>query len=311
MLIEGIAEQATDLTVASGANRLAYQTASVHDANLWRYPTSPSREAPVQLIASAAFEGDASYSPDGSRIAFCSGRSGQGQIWISNSDGSNPRQLTSFGPGQGVTGSPNWSPDGRQIAFDTRFRGSPSTIMVIASEGGEPRRLTGPGPTEHLPTWSHDGRWIYFSSERTERLEIWKAPATGGEPVRVTSSGGFEAFASPDGQYLYYTKGPETAGMWRMPVEGGPETFLPELKAVVRHRYWCGALDGIYFLDLSREPSLKFYSFSTRTVRPLVPAPLPPVPRFRGLTVRPDGRYFLYMQYDVRRSAIMLVDGFR
>jgi hypothetical protein len=99
--------------------------------------------------------------------------------------------------------------------------------------------------------------------------------------------------------------------MWRMPVEGGPETFLPETKAVARHRYWCGARDGIYFLDLSREPFLKFYSFSTRTVRPLVPAPLPPVPQFRGLAVSPDGRYFLYMQYDVRRSAIMLVDGFR
>jgi Tol biopolymer transport system component len=311
VLTEGIAEQPRDLAIAPVGNRLAYQAASVRDANLWRYPTSPSREAPVQLIASAVFDGDACYSPDGSRIAFCSERSGQTQIWISNSDGSNPRQLTFFEPGQGVTGSPNWSPDGRQIAFDTRFRGSPSTIMVIASEGGEPRRLTRPGPIEHLPTWSHDGRWIYFSSERTERTEIWKAPATGGEPVRVTSSGGFEAFASPDGQYLYYTKGRETAGMWRMPVEGGPETFIPELKAVVRHRYWCGARDGIYFLDLSREPFLKFYSFSTRTVRPLVPAPLPPVPRFRGLAVSPDRRYFLYMQYDVRRSAIMLVDGFR
>jgi Tol biopolymer transport system component len=265
----------------------------------------------VQLIASAAFEGDACYSPDGSRIAFSSGRSGQIQIWTSNSDGSNPHQLTFFGAGHGYTGSPNWSPDGRQIAFDTRFRGSPSTVMVIASEGGEPRRLTGPGSIEHVPIWSHDGRWIYFSSERTERSEIWKVPASGGEPVRVTSSGGLEAFASPDGQFLYYTKGRETAGIWRMPVGGGPETFLPELKAVVWHRYWCGARDGIYFLDLSREPLLKFYSFSTRRVRPLVPAPLPPSTAFRGMAVSPDGRYFLYMQYDVRRSAIMLMDGFR
>src|SRR5215831_1116904 len=112
VLIEGIAEQAVDLAIAPVGNRLAYQAASVRDANLWRYPTSPTGEAPVQLIASAAFEGDASYSPDGSRIAFCSGRSGQTQIWISNSDGSNLRQLTFFGPEQDYTGSPNWSPDG-------------------------------------------------------------------------------------------------------------------------------------------------------------------------------------------------------
>jgi Tol biopolymer transport system component len=310
-LIEGIAEQPRDLAVAPVGSRLAYQTASVLDVNLWRYPTSPSHEAPVQLIASAAEDIDPRYSPDGSTIAFSSDRSGLGQLWTSNSDGSNLQQLTFFGPGQGVTGSPNWSPDGRQIAFDTRFPRSVSTIMVISSEGGEPRRPTGPGPIEQLPTWSHDGHWIYFSSDRTGRSEIWKAPATGGEPVRVTSSGGFEVFASLDGQYLYYTKGRETAGMWRMPVKGGPETFLPELKPVMRHRYWCGARDGIYFLDLSGEPLLKFYSFATGRVRTLVPAPMPPVPRNRGLTVSPDGRYFLYMQYDVRRSAIMLVDGFR
>jgi hypothetical protein len=93
-------------------------------------------------------------------------------------------------------------------------------------------------------------------------------------------------------------------------VEGGEETFVPELKAVVGHRYWQGARDGIYFMDQQGEPTLRFFRFSTGRVSPYALAPMQPVPRYRGLAVSPDGRFFLYMQYDVRRSSIMLVEGF-
>ena len=312
LLLEGIDQPALDPAVAASGQRLAYRTATLSDANIWRYPAPGSRDRPARLIASAAFESDPRYSPDGSRIAFASSRSGQDQIYTCLSDGSGIHQLTSFGPEQRVSGSPSWSPDGHYIAFDSRPAQSASSIFVIDAKGGEPRRLTGPGSTDFVAAWSADGSQVYFASNRSGRVELWKVPSMGGEPVRVTSQGGFESFASPDGKYIYYTKAQETAGLWRMGVEGGSETFVPELRAVVRHRYWQGARDGIYFLDLAAHvPQLKFYRFSTRTVSMLAPAPLPPVARYRGLAVSPDGGNFLYLQYDVRRSAIMLVDGFR
>jgi Tol biopolymer transport system component len=58
-------------------------------------------------------------------------------------------------------------------------------------------------PTNEVkPSWSHDGKWIYFSSSRTGAVEIWKIPAAGGEPIQVTRDGGYVAFESLDGKTL-------------------------------------------------------------------------------------------------------------
>ena len=67
------------------------------------------------FIASTKSEDHPRYSPDGTKIAFVSGRSGTQEIWLCASDGSNPVRLTSMG-GPIVIG-PQWSPDGRRIAF--------------------------------------------------------------------------------------------------------------------------------------------------------------------------------------------------
>jgi Tol biopolymer transport system component len=77
----------------------------------------------------------AKYSPDGTQIVFDSNRTGNSEIWVSDADGSNEVQLTSFGARQ--TGSPNWSPDGKRIAFDPR-RGGEATIYIVDPRGGVP-----------------------------------------------------------------------------------------------------------------------------------------------------------------------------
>ena len=91
---------------------------------------------------------------------------------------------------------------------------------------------------ESVPTWSRDGRWIYFSSTRSGANAIWKMPSAGGTAVLVTAHGGFFGQESPDGRFLYFTKhwdylGPSSMNeIWRMPVEGGDETLVvPGIKS--------------------------------------------------------------------------------
>ncbi|MGH2409965.1 MAG: hypothetical protein ACRDGS_06285, partial [Chloroflexota bacterium] len=72
---------------------------------------SPAQSLPVGEHVDHA----ASWSPDASRLAFLSDRTGQEQLWLTTPDGSEPRQITSFP--LGVRGQPAWSPDGRCLAI--------------------------------------------------------------------------------------------------------------------------------------------------------------------------------------------------
>jgi Tol biopolymer transport system component len=121
------------------------------------------------------------------------------EIWVSASDGSNPSQLTKLKSAR--SGTPRWSPDGKQIAFDSLASGN-NDIWVVGSDGGTPKRVTTELSNEARPSWSHDGRWIYFRSDRSGSQQIWKVPAT--EPfqpaVQVTRNGGFAAVESTDGR---------------------------------------------------------------------------------------------------------------
>ena len=55
------------------------------------------------------------------------------------------------------------------------------------------------------PRWSHDGRWVYYCSNRTGRLEIWRVRSEGGVSEQVTREGGFEIQESRDGKFLYFS----------------------------------------------------------------------------------------------------------
>ena len=304
-------ENASNPSISGQGHRLAYQQ-GVFDSNIWRIDVQGStsgNRSPAKLIASTRFESGPQFSPDGKKIAFCSGRSGNDEIWICDSDGSNCLQLTSFeGP---HTCTPRWSPDGQRIAFDSRPEGH-SDIYVIDLEYRVPRRLTTDTANDVVPSWSNDGRWIYFASNRTGRRQVWKAPTEGGPAVQVTQNGGFAAFESPDGQFVYYAKFTEP-GIWRVPVEGGEETLVLDLLQPGLWGYWAVVEEGIYFLNVKAKPrpAIEFYRFATRQVTRVTVPEKDPQYGSPGLALSPDGSWILYMQIDRVESDIMLVENFR
>ncbi len=197
-------------SLARQGRRLAYVQTS-YDVNIWHVPLTGDAEATL-LVASTQIDGDPRISPDGTRIAFISDRSGRCGLWISKRDGAQPVQLTTFAEDCMQMAFPRWSPDGRYLAFVAYGEGQ-GDIYVVSTAGGLQHRLTVKASEETMPGWSQDGKWIYFSSNRSGSWQIWKTKIQGGEAVQVTQSGGHVALESWDGQSIYYTK-PGQAGLW-------------------------------------------------------------------------------------------------
>jgi Tol biopolymer transport system component len=242
------------------------------------------------------------YSPDGSRIAFESGLSGNLEIWLCSSEGQNCAQLTSLGAG--ATGTPTWSPDGKHVAFYSNVEGS-SQIYVIPVEGGSTRRLTSDSWGGFIPRWSRNGESIYFSSKKSGSSQIWKAPAGGGTAVQITHSGGLVCSESPDGKWLYFTGEGTDASLRKMPVAGGEETQV--LPSVLRWNYAIME-DGIYFATRTGHAfAIDFLSFATGKTEVIAPIR----EGYFGFSVSPDRKRILYTQGIPLSSELVLAEGFR
>ena len=279
------------------------------DYNIWALSLSPDGElldSPKALIASTRFEKQPQYSPDGDRIVFGSNRSGHDEIWVCDSDGSDPVQLTSFqGP---ATGSPRWSPDGERIAFDV-FRSEAGEIHVISADGGASTQLTNDSYVNMAPSWSQDGEWIYFASDRHDSRQIWKVSSNGAspsaKPVQVTQNGGrFAPFESKDGEFVYYLRGSD---LWRVPRDGGEAVRV--LEGIKGGGGYALTDEGVYYLTRAPEAGitdLKFFPFDGGDAR-LIHSFEQVV---NHLAVSPDGRRILYLQQDQTSADLMLVESF-
>jgi Tol biopolymer transport system component/DNA-binding winged helix-turn-helix (wHTH) protein len=310
-------ENAEGISVSrNGHNRLVYVRETV-DANIWRMPgpaSSDRNEVSTRLIASTKLDQEPQLSPDGNKIVFSSDRSGTAELWVSDGEGHNPAQLTSLGGP--IPGSPRWSPDSQRVTFDCSKAGN-SDIYTINVDGGPPHRVTTESSIDVRPSWSRDGRWIYFGSNRTGEWQIWRSSTQSQQVLQVTkSSGAREAFESFDGKFLYYAK-LDLPGIWKIPVEGGEETRVIEQGEM---GLWALTQQGICFFDLKAgptlkfySPALKFYSFGAHQTSLLR--------RFsrdividmdnNAISVSTDGRWILYTQLDQLGSNLMLVENFR
>jgi Tol biopolymer transport system component/DNA-binding winged helix-turn-helix (wHTH) protein len=304
---------------AKTTQRLSYARLSKNQ-NIWRLEVPRMGGAPDparKLIASTQRQNGPQYSPDGQRIAFSSDRSGTMEVWVSGADGSEPVRLTSFGGG--LTGLPRWSPDGKMIAFDGRTESAHLSIFLVPASGGTPKPLTDDSAEDTKASWSHDGRWVYFSSNRTGRYQVWKISAGGGTPVQVTRQGGHAPFESADAQFVYYAKERMAPAIWRVPVIGGEEHPVLENPRPKTWSYWALSPEGIFFLtqpddsvfEGATPTAIHFFEFRSRKTAHIADLRTNILISSPGLAVSPDGRYLLYPQIDESSGDIILLDNFK
>lgn len=164
--------------------------------------------ATTQLTGDPADDIQPSISPDGERIAFCSNRTGNWDVWLIRRDGTGLVQLT-HDPGDEV--APCWSPDGRQLAYSVwGYRSHQWEIWMLDVERPGMRKYLANGM---FPAWSPDGRHISFQRARqrgSQWFSIWTLELVDGEarhPTEVVHSEASACVAprwSPDGSKLVY-----------------------------------------------------------------------------------------------------------
>ena len=312
-LIAGTGEGADNIDIAKEGNELAY-THNTSNINIWDLYLNTSNtvvKSPVKLITSTKTQIEPQYSPNGKYIVFTSNRSGVREIWRCNNDGTNPVQLTSFGGP--APGTARWSPDGQSIAFDCQLKGN-EDIYVVNSSGGTPRQITFSKFDDQVPSWSRDGKWIYFSSNRTGTRQIWKIPSDGGNAIQVTKNGGYAAFESYNGKYLYFTQTANNSNILKLPVTGGEEEIVND--KILNDLNWGGwALTekGIYFakIDSNGLGHISYYDFETKKAKPIFITSKRIWPYSTKIDISPDGRSLLFVEIDEVNSDIILTQNFQ
>jgi Tol biopolymer transport system component len=297
-----------DVEVARRCCRLAFAS-YVSDPNIWSVQLARRfgrAFQPRYLAGSTRRDGMAQLSPDGTRLAYFSDASGLSQIWMAARDGSNAQQLTHFT--EGHTEGPRWSPNSQSLVFESTSSGD-SEIYMIDTAGRAPRRLTRHPAADVMPSFSADGNWIYFGSNRSGQFEVWRMNSSRPDEVeQVTRRGGKTAVVSPDGRWIYYQKDYLSGPLYAMGVEGSEEL---QVVPRVLMRAFSPVRDGVYFVAPSKEDQVEMAYWDGRTKQVKSIAPLGKSDVWIGLSVSADERFFVYSQRDRYESDILLAENFQ
>jgi len=197
-------------------------------SNIW---VAPTRDwAGVRQLTSGkdngGLSGGTTWTPDG-RIVYRSLAGGNPDVWITDADGRNQKQLTddaSYEESLSVT------PDGRHVVFDS-VRSGAIQLWRIDIDGSNLKQLT-TGSGAWQPHCSPDGQWVLYTTFGAGGFSIWKVPIDGGEPVPITNKYAFHPAFSPDGKLVacyFLDQQARLTKVALLPSEGGDPVKLFDL----------------------------------------------------------------------------------
>jgi len=198
-----------EATYPGGVGRLAYGVRVAGNVDI--YSILPDGTDPRRLTEDIAFDACAAYNARGDRIAFCSDRAEPGvvfEIWTMQADGTDQRRLTTLG---GRATFPDFSPDGRRVAFQWRaLDATRFDIWTVRADGSKPRQLTDtPDVHDQWPAWSPSGRKIVFVrfDAAGTASQLWLMDRHGRHQRQLTFDATFKDQVPdwrPDGKQIAY-----------------------------------------------------------------------------------------------------------
>ncbi len=152
------------------ANRLLYEDWQ-YQANIWSVSMDQDSQ-PQPLIVSTRYDNQPVFSPDGSRLAFGSNRTGSDSLWLANADGSMARLAYSVAGAR--VSRPAWSPDGGRLIVSV-YDEQGSQLHELNSEGEFIQVITWAGENASNAVYHPDGQRLLFIHESPETSQLWQA----------------------------------------------------------------------------------------------------------------------------------------
>lgn len=172
-LAAGVGVEHTTPAVSPDGRLLVYARGTADGTDLVALPLGGGEGRRITVGRGRASTQPA-FSPDGARLAFMSDRSGHPEVYISDVDGANVELLTAAAFGdRDYRASPDWSPDGRLVAIQSR-NGGTFHIMTINLRDQTVRQVTDVGRNDD-PSWAPDSRHLVFTSTRSGTRQLWIA----------------------------------------------------------------------------------------------------------------------------------------
>lgn len=172
------------------------------------------------------YRGAPRWSADGREIAVALWTSGRRYVEIFSLETQEARRVPLPRPEGNPCMELSWSPDGQLFAYVEADGDAAEVaqIWVVSASGGEAVPVTDGLTNDRNPSWSKDGRGLYFVSNRIGTMDLWyQAIDTDGraqsEAQRVTTGVGLRSAAfSPDGTRVAYSQGRKVSNLWRIPI---------------------------------------------------------------------------------------------
>ena len=211
--------------------RLAVEIVGTEGRHIW--VKQLDRGPNLKLTFEGTSNGRPTWTPDGGSVTFRSNRAGGFDLWTKRADGSAQAMLEldrERGLAQAL-----WSPDREWLVYRTN-NNEPGGSDILALRPGQDTvpvaLVVAPEFDEQNMGLSPDGRWLAYSSQETERWEIYVVPFpnAGDAKWAVSTSGGQEPVWSHSGRELFYRNG--RGEMVAVQVETEP-TFAPGQQEVL------------------------------------------------------------------------------
>lgn len=201
---------------------------------------------------------------------------------------------------EGADFDPDADPTGRYIVYASTRHRTTADLYIKRTDGSAVTQLTADPADEVMPTFSPDGQWVAFASNRTGSFDIYVMPAAGGKPKQLTNDGAINLHPSfsPDGAKIVYSSLGSASGQWEMVII---DVANPSTKRVIGNGLfptWSPTQDSIVF-QRSRQRGTRWFSVWTMDLVDGEPTPPTEIAVSANAAVitpdwSPDGRQVVF-----------------